>query len=58
MPFDVEVWMVDAAPPASVQPCSRDAAGEGAFACAPLARVGSAGQVYRGALPPPADHFE
>jgi hypothetical protein len=53
--FEVEVWVVDAAAPAAVELCAAPAGG--AAACAPLARVG-AGRVYRGATPPPADHFD
>jgi hypothetical protein len=62
--FDVEVWVVDAEPPASVQLCSSAAESSSSssqragFACEPLPRVGSAGQVYRGALSPPAGHFD
>jgi hypothetical protein len=53
--FDVEVWVVDAAPAVGAQLCAAPAAG-GAFTCAPLDRVG--GQVFRGAMPPPAEDFD
>ena len=53
--FDTEVWVVDITPPLSVQLCLA-AAGAEAFTCTPLARVG--GQVYRGAVQPPAEDFD
>jgi hypothetical protein len=54
--FDVEVWVVDAQPPAGAQLCTA-AAEDARFACAPLARVGR-GQVFRGAAAPPAEQFD
>lgn len=58
--FDIEVWVIDALAPASVQLCVAAAAtaatDSAAFSCSQLAQVGT-GQVYRGAVPPPAPDF-
>jgi hypothetical protein len=57
--FDIEVWVIDALAPASVQLCvaaAATAASGTAYSCTQLAQVGT-GQVYRGAVPPPAPDF-